>query len=83
MNRAEPSTQGDWAQNRKKMGRSGDSDEPAAPVPPESPGFRHRTEAPLLERAAKRYDDRVVFIGVDVRDFNGDAKNFVEKHGLT
>ena len=42
-----------------------------------------RTEAPLLERAAKRYDDRVVFIGVDVRDFNGDAKNFVEKHGLT
>jgi cytochrome c biogenesis protein CcmG, thiol:disulfide interchange protein DsbE len=42
-----------------------------------------RTEAPLLERAAKRYDDRVVFIGVDVRDFNGDAKSFVEKHGLT
>ena len=42
-----------------------------------------RTEAPLLERAAKRYDDRVVFIGVDVRDFNGDAKNFVKKHGLT
>ena len=42
-----------------------------------------RTEAPLLERAAKRYVDRVVFIGVDVRDFNGDAKNFVEKHGLT
>ncbi|MDX6423531.1 MAG: cytochrome c biosis protein CcmG, thiol:disulfide interchange protein DsbE [Gaiellaceae bacterium] len=42
-----------------------------------------RTEAPLLERAAKRYDDRVVFIGVDVRDFNGDAKNFVEKHGLS
>ena len=42
-----------------------------------------RTEAPLLERAAKRYDDRVVFIGVDVRDFSGDAKDFVEKHGLT
>ena len=42
-----------------------------------------RTEAPLLERAAKRYDDRVVFIGVDVRDFSGDAKDFVEKHRLT
>ena len=42
-----------------------------------------RTEAPLLERAAKRYADRVVFIGVDVRDFNGDAKKFVAEHGLT
>ena len=41
------------------------------------------TEAPLLERAAKRYDDRVVFIGVDVRDFNGDAKDFVAEHDLT
>jgi cytochrome c biogenesis protein CcmG/thiol:disulfide interchange protein DsbE len=42
-----------------------------------------RTEAPLLERAARRYADRVVFIGVDVRDFNGDAKEFVAEHGLT
>jgi cytochrome c biogenesis protein CcmG/thiol:disulfide interchange protein DsbE len=42
-----------------------------------------RTEAPLLQRAAKRYDDRVVFIGVDVRDFNGDAKDFVAEYGLT
>ena len=42
-----------------------------------------RTEAPLLERAAKRYEDRVVFIGVDVRDFNGDAKDFVAEHDLT
>ncbi len=42
-----------------------------------------RTEAPLLERAAKRYRDRVVFIGVDVRDFSGDAKDFVDEYGLT
>ncbi|MBA3384359.1 MAG: TlpA family protein disulfide reductase [Actinobacteria bacterium] len=42
-----------------------------------------RTEAPLLERAAKRYRDRVVFIGVDVRDFNGDAKKFVADYGIT
>ena len=41
-----------------------------------------RREAPLLERAAKRYDDRVVFIGVDVRDFNGDAKKFVAEYGI-
>jgi cytochrome c biogenesis protein CcmG, thiol:disulfide interchange protein DsbE len=42
-----------------------------------------RSEAPLLERAAKHYDDRVVFIGVDVRDFIGDAKDFVAEHDLT
>lgn len=42
-----------------------------------------RREAPLLERAAKRYKDRAVFIGVDVRDFNGDAKKFVADYGIT
>lgn len=42
-----------------------------------------RREAPLLERAAKRYGDRVVFIGVDVRDFNSDAKKFVADYGIT
>ncbi len=42
-----------------------------------------RTEAPLLERAARRYKQRVVFIGVNVRDFNGDAKDFVAEHDLT
>jgi cytochrome c biogenesis protein CcmG, thiol:disulfide interchange protein DsbE len=42
-----------------------------------------RSEAPLLERSAKQYDDRVVFIGVDVRDFIGDAKDFVAEHDLT
>ncbi|MEP7334548.1 MAG: TlpA disulfide reductase family protein [Actinomycetota bacterium] len=42
-----------------------------------------RREAPLLEGAAKRYADRVVFIGVDVRDFTGDAKDFVAEFGLS
>jgi cytochrome c biogenesis protein CcmG, thiol:disulfide interchange protein DsbE len=42
-----------------------------------------RSKAPLLERSAKQYDDRVVFIGVDVRDFIGDAKDFVAEHDLT
>ena len=42
-----------------------------------------RREAPILERGARRYEDRVVFIGVDVRDFNGDAKKFVADYGVT
>ena len=45
--------------------------------------FPCRREAPILERAAKRYADRVVFIGVDVRDFNGDAKKFVADYGVS
>jgi len=36
-----------------------------------------RSEAPLLESAWRKYKDRVVFIGVDTRDFTGDAKSFV------
>jgi cytochrome c biogenesis protein CcmG, thiol:disulfide interchange protein DsbE len=42
-----------------------------------------RSEAPLLESAWRKYKDRVVFIGVDTRDFTGDAKSFVKKHELT
>ena len=43
-----------------------------------------REEAPLLEAAWRKYRDRGVrFIGVDVRDFNGDARDFVEEFGLT
>ena len=42
-----------------------------------------RSEAPLLESAWRKYKDRVVFIGVDTRDFTGDAKSFVKKYELT
>jgi cytochrome c biogenesis protein CcmG/thiol:disulfide interchange protein DsbE len=43
-----------------------------------------REEAPLLEDAARKYRDRgVVFIGVDIRDFTGDAKKFVAKYGVS
>ena len=42
-----------------------------------------RSEAPLLENAWRKYKGRVVFIGVDTRDFTGDAKSFVKKHELT
>ena len=42
--------QGDWRQKKKSSGRSGESDEVAAPAPPESPGFTHRTDEPPLLR---------------------------------
>jgi cytochrome c biogenesis protein CcmG, thiol:disulfide interchange protein DsbE len=43
-----------------------------------------REEAPLLEQAARKYRDRgVVFIGVDIRDFTGDAKKFVDKYDVS
>lgn len=42
-----------------------------------------RSEAPLLESAWRKYKNRVVFIGVDTRDFTGDAKSFVKKYELT
>jgi cytochrome c biogenesis protein CcmG/thiol:disulfide interchange protein DsbE len=42
-----------------------------------------REEAPLLERAWAKYRGRVAFLGVDIRDFNGDARDFVERYSLT
>jgi cytochrome c biogenesis protein CcmG, thiol:disulfide interchange protein DsbE len=42
-----------------------------------------RSEAPLLETAWRKYKGRVVFIGVDTRDFTGDAKSFIKKYELT
>jgi cytochrome c biogenesis protein CcmG/thiol:disulfide interchange protein DsbE len=43
-----------------------------------------REEAPLLEQAARKYRERgVVFIGVDIRDFTGDAKSFVKKYDVS
>jgi cytochrome c biogenesis protein CcmG/thiol:disulfide interchange protein DsbE len=43
-----------------------------------------RDEAPLLQAASERWRDRdVVFIGVNVQDFEGDAKRFVDEYGIT
>ena len=42
-----------------------------------------RQEAPILEAMWQAYKDRVDFIGVDIRDFNGDGRDFVEQYGLT
>jgi cytochrome c biogenesis protein CcmG/thiol:disulfide interchange protein DsbE len=40
-------------------------------------------EAPVLESAARRYGDRITFIGVDVEDIDSDAQAFLSKYGIT
>lgn len=43
-----------------------------------------REEAPLLERAWRRYkDDDVIFLGVNIKDAESDAKAFVEDFDIT
>jgi cytochrome c biogenesis protein CcmG/thiol:disulfide interchange protein DsbE len=40
-------------------------------------------EAPVLQAAARRQGDRVVFVGVDVQDLDSDALAFIKKYGIT
>jgi cytochrome c biogenesis protein CcmG, thiol:disulfide interchange protein DsbE len=40
-------------------------------------------EAPVLEDAARRYGDRVSFVGVNVQDLDSDAQAFLRKYGIT
>jgi cytochrome c biogenesis protein CcmG/thiol:disulfide interchange protein DsbE len=40
-------------------------------------------ESKRLEAARKRYGDQVEFIGVDTKDFSGDARRWQRKHGIT
>jgi cytochrome c biogenesis protein CcmG, thiol:disulfide interchange protein DsbE len=42
-----------------------------------------KDEAPLLEEASKRWAGKVAFVGVDVEDFRGDARDFLERYGVT
>lgn len=42
-----------------------------------------RVEAPLLQKASQRYGDRVVFLGVDARDREADARAFLRRYGIT
>lgn len=42
-----------------------------------------KEEAPVLERAWKKYKDRVVFVGVDIWDENADALAFMDRYGIT
>lgn len=39
-------------------------------------------ESKRLEAARGRYGDRVVFLGVDTKDFSGDARAWQRKHGI-
>jgi cytochrome c biogenesis protein CcmG, thiol:disulfide interchange protein DsbE len=40
-------------------------------------------ESKRLEAARKEYGDRVAFIGVDTKDFSGEARAWLRKHGIT
>lgn len=43
-----------------------------------------KDEAPLLQDASERWQGKdVVFVGIDVKDFRGDARAFVERYGIT
>ncbi len=43
-----------------------------------------KEETPLLERTWRRWRDRnVVFVGVNVKDFRGDALSFMREYGVT
>jgi cytochrome c biogenesis protein CcmG, thiol:disulfide interchange protein DsbE len=42
-----------------------------------------KDEAPLLEQASKRWAGKVAFVGIDVKDFRGDARDFLERYGVT
>ena len=43
-----------------------------------------KDEAPLLQEAAERWRGRgVAFVGIDVKDFRGDARDFLERYGVT
>jgi cytochrome c biogenesis protein CcmG, thiol:disulfide interchange protein DsbE len=39
-------------------------------------------ESKRLEAARKRYGTRIAFIGVDTKDFSGDARRWLRKHGI-
>jgi cytochrome c biogenesis protein CcmG/thiol:disulfide interchange protein DsbE len=41
-----------------------------------------KREAPLFQDAFERYRDRVHFLGIDTTDFTGDARAFVDRHGI-
>jgi cytochrome c biogenesis protein CcmG/thiol:disulfide interchange protein DsbE len=43
-----------------------------------------KDEAPLLQAAHEKWRDRgVAFVGIDVQDFRGDARDFLERYGIT
>ena len=41
------------------------------------------SESKRLQRAHERYGDRIAFVGVDSKDFRGDARAWLRRHGIT
>jgi cytochrome c biogenesis protein CcmG/thiol:disulfide interchange protein DsbE len=43
-----------------------------------------KEETPLLQAASERWQEKgVTFVGVDVKDFRGDARDFIARYGVT
>jgi cytochrome c biogenesis protein CcmG/thiol:disulfide interchange protein DsbE len=42
-----------------------------------------KEEAPRLQAASEQYGADVVVLGIDAQDFSGDARRFMDTHGLT
>ena len=43
-----------------------------------------KDETPLLQKGWERWQGKdVVFVGIDVKDFRGDARDFLERYGVT
>ncbi len=43
-----------------------------------------KDETPLLQEASQRWQDRdVIFVGVDVKDFRGDARKFLARYNVS
>jgi cytochrome c biogenesis protein CcmG/thiol:disulfide interchange protein DsbE len=42
-----------------------------------------KREAPLFQKAYERYRGQVEFVGVDTADFTGDAREFLERYGVS
>jgi cytochrome c biogenesis protein CcmG/thiol:disulfide interchange protein DsbE len=40
-------------------------------------------EAPVIQDAARRYGDKITFVGVDVQDIDSDAQAFLSKYGIS
>jgi len=40
-------------------------------------------EAPVLQDAARRYGDRIAFVGVNVQDVDSDAQTFMRKYAVS
>ncbi len=41
-----------------------------------------RVEAPLLQKASQHYGEEVAFVGVDSRDSDGDARDFLRRYSI-